>query len=300
MRSFLLLLPLPVIAGWIAYSGLTYVPVDLKLDLSERPATLIRLPESVARFKMTGNVRAFNRDNLYEYVNGHAEFFLSSGFVSLTVAYYSPGKGEVTVELYDMENGENALGVLKMEKGNAKPVDTLGFEAYSHKRAFVFSKGRYYVRFGLFGDTEEESVLRLASELAGKIKEDTAIPERGYLPLAERVEKSERFVKTDYMGLSFFSSIRTARYLLGGAEFEAFEWKMPPDRLLDFFKSEKAKIESRNFGGLKGFVIEDRYEGRIHIVTNGQVSIGLKGELPEKELSGFMQEAVASLKEPNG
>ncbi|MBU0985670.1 MAG: hypothetical protein KKH68_00325, partial [Proteobacteria bacterium] len=54
--------------------------------------------------------------NLYEYINGAAEFFIAYGFTELAGANYAPVSGDkdtVTVDIYDMGNKLNAFGVFQ-------------------------------------------------------------------------------------------------------------------------------------------------------------------------------------------
>ena len=298
VRSLLILLPLPIVAAWIAYSGFNYEPQDLKLSLDARPASLIRLPETVAGFKMSGTPRSYNRENLYEYVNGHAEFFLSSGFVSLTVADYAPKSGgQIVAEMYDMEDGRNAKGTLMSEKGDSRFVESIGSAAFSQKGSFLFSKGRYYVRLGLF-NADDESAKKLAVALAEMIKGEVAV-EATILPLSGKKENSESFTKSDYMGLSFLADVSTAQYSFGKAEFEGFSWSGGAQELIKFFTNESAEIKSSGENGIDNFIIRDKYEGTIHLVSDGRNSIGLRGDfgsVDPEAIKKFMQRASENLR----
>ncbi len=280
------------------YSGYNHVPDELILSFEERPAALIRLPDALAEFKRTGNVRSYGRDSLYEYVNGHAEFFLSSGFVSLTVAdYTAKGGGQIVVEMYDMEDDRNAKGVATAEKGNAPFVKSVGSAAFALKGSFLFSKGRYYVRLGMF-NADDESALRLASTLAAMIKEEPA-PAVTRLPLAGKMENSESFMKSDYMGLSFLADVSTAGYRLDAARLEGFSWNGGAGEFIKFFNGEGADIKTSRHEGFERYLVRARYEGTIHLVSDGRNTIGLRGDFtgvnPES-IEEFMQQAGDNLR----
>lgn len=298
VRSFLILLPLPLLAVWVAYNGFNYEPRELKLALDSRPASLIRLPDTIAGFNMSGTPRSYSRDSLYEYVDGHAEFFLSSGFVSLTVADYAPKSGgQITVEMYDMENGNNAKGTLMGEKGNSRFVEAIGSAAFAQKGGFLFSKGRYYVRLGLF-NADEESAMKLAAAIAAMVK-DESVREASILPLAGKMQNSEGFAKSDYMGLSFLAEVSTAGYRFGTAELEGFSWNGGADEIIKFFTGESAEIKSSREGGVENYIIRDRYEGTVYLVSDGRNTIGLRGDfsnIDPESIKKFMRRARENLK----
>ncbi len=296
MRSFLLLLPIPLIALWVVYSGLAYEPDELELSLFQGPVSLIRLPEEAAGFKKRDGVRAYGRDNLYEYVNGHAEFFLSYGFASLTVADYSSGKGEIIVELYDMENADNAGGALAAEKGGAQKLDLDGVTAWAQKGFLLFAKGRYYVKLGYFNIGDDKEVASLGGELASMIKDEISGIEKLLLPVAGKVKGSELFVKSDYLGLGFLNDVNTAKYKIGGEELEGFQFGKPPEEMLSFFKGEGAEIISSDINGLKRFVIRDKYEGTIHLITDGKDTVGIKGKVDGDSPEDYIKEAGIKIK----
>jgi len=297
VRSLLILLPLPLLAGWVAYTGFNYEPQELKLSLEDRPAALIRLPETIAGFNMSGAVRGYDRGNLYEYVNGHAEFFLSSGFVSLTVADYAPKSGgQVTVEMYDMENGKNAKGTLMSEKGGGSFVESIGGAAFAQKGSFLFSIGRYYVRLGLF-NADDEAAMKLAAAIAAMVKDEPAV-KATILPTEGKTQNSESFTKSDYMGLSFLAEVSTAGYRFGTAELEGFTWSGGADEIINFFTSESAHVKSSREDGVDSHLIRDKYEGTIHLVSDGRNSIGLRGDFSKvdpESVKKFMRHARKNL-----
>ena len=298
VRSLLILLPLPFVAAWIAYAGFSHQPQELKLSLDSRPATLIRLPETIAGFKMSGTPRSYSREILYEYVNGHAEFFLSSGFVSLAVADYTPESGgQVTVEMYDMENGKNAKGTLMSEKGSSRFVDSIGNAAFAQKGSFLFSKGRYYVRLGLF-NADEESAMLLAVAIAAMVRDEPLV-NATILPLAGKKENSDGFTKSDYMGLSFLDEVSTAEYEFGVARFEGFSWGGSADEIIKFFTSEGAEIKTVPGSGVESYLIRDKYEGTVQILSDGRNSIGIRGDfsgLDGDSIKTFMRQATENLR----
>ena len=58
----------------------------------------------------------YGRDNLWEYINGAAELFLTYRFRELVVADFEQGDRALTVSVYDMSRALDAFGVFESEK----------------------------------------------------------------------------------------------------------------------------------------------------------------------------------------
>lgn len=75
----------------------------------------------ISEWKLTKK-RNFIASNLYGYINGGAEIFLELGFKELTVFYYSNGKSELVLDVYEMESPESALGIYLQKCGKETPI----------------------------------------------------------------------------------------------------------------------------------------------------------------------------------
>ena len=71
--------------------GQTYDPalIQFQSSLSQTDPALSFFPDKITEFSRIGQIRTFTKENLYEYVNGHAEYFISAGFSRLSVGEYS-------------------------------------------------------------------------------------------------------------------------------------------------------------------------------------------------------------------
>src|SRR5512136_2273231 len=104
LRYRLLLIGLlPIIAGILYFRGQRYDPALIDFTTVVRPQTLepvstrqpIEKPQTpstvqeVAGFRQFGETHRYTKENLYERVDGHAEYFISAGFQGLTVTEYN-------------------------------------------------------------------------------------------------------------------------------------------------------------------------------------------------------------------
>jgi len=102
-------------------------------------------------FVKRGPTEVYNRDTLFDYMDGEAEVYLPLGFSLLyTARYRKPGTDTVVlVEAYDMGTSTGAQGIFDLytRKGGAK-VEGIGNTAWTDKAVVLFQRNRYFVRVG--------------------------------------------------------------------------------------------------------------------------------------------------------
>jgi hypothetical protein len=164
-------------------------------------------------------VKSFNHENLWEQINGQADFFLSYDMVRMTLAVYkdssNPGKF-IHVSIYDMGNPTNAFGVFTAERQEETHSIDLGRESYRFGAHLFIWKGPFYVCLIASEDDSpdlQEINLLLATKLMDSL-DDSGGPvlELEMLPRKDMVPGSEQYYRKDAMGLGFLNDTFTARY----------------------------------------------------------------------------------------
>ena len=271
LYRYLLLLLLPFIAAIIYVDGQRYDPGLLDFSKSDEMSSplLDFFPEKTSGLVRQGRARLFAKDNLYEYINGHAEYFISSGFKSLAVAEYgeSAEKSCCTADIYDMGAGANAFGVLMGEINDDFTKIDRGFMGFISPRMLSFSKGPYYVKIGSFSDGAPlETVAAMIDEAMGDIKTD--IPQLKRFPESKAIAGSLRYFKEAYRGIDFLNNVFEKDYLLNDKKLslalmtgdsEQLDKKL--SRLLGFLKSEEIAYEEIRMDESPYYRIKDPFEG---------------------------------------
>ncbi len=153
------------------------------------------LPDSVEGWQPASKDMIHTRQNLYEYIDGGAELFLSYGFNRVISRTYSrEGQPEITVDLFDMESSANAFGVFSM--GREVVDTTFGQGSQYSTGLLLFWRASYYVSILASPETEEskEAVFEAARYIDRSIGRDGPLP--GILELLPEdglVEESVRY-----------------------------------------------------------------------------------------------------------
>jgi hypothetical protein len=194
-----------------------------------RPASpeIASLVPKLAGWSPTEASRAFFPDNLFEYIDGAAESYLSYDFRELLVADLEKTgtKGTLTLEIYDMGLPVNAFGIFAAERYPENKSVALGDLGYIEGETLNFLDGRYYVKmlaFGL-GQATEATLSEAGAKVAGLIKTGAGLPPlvRAF-PEDNLVARSEKYIKTNFMGYEFLHDGYVASYRSGGRELEGF------------------------------------------------------------------------------
>ncbi|MCP4696686.1 MAG: hypothetical protein GY862_07540 [Gammaproteobacteria bacterium] len=297
----LLLALLPVVALAVWLDGRHYDPGLLTFKEEKK---LDFFPEKVENLSRIGSVRRFSKDNLYEYINGHAEFFISAGFLSLTVGEYSTTDGDqpvLVINVYDMGKPLHAYGVLMDEAGeNVVDIGAMGFRT---DRGINFIQGPYYVQTSAFA--EDAPLLAAAREVQkalGVSSENAALafqfPDLGTVA-------STRFVKENYRGLDFLHKVVERAFVKDEKTVEAFLVTGTAESVarleqsfINFFKDDGTDYEIIEKKNLRFYRVYDPYEGEWFFVPDGKRLLGVYAVLDETLLN-TIQTYIVPERKPN-
>ncbi|MDX1778952.1 MAG: DUF6599 family protein, partial [Thermodesulfobacteriota bacterium] len=186
---------------------------------------------------------SYTPDDLYNYINGAADLFISYGFVELGGAHYSygtDGQGTVVVDIYGMGKKLNAFGVFQSKRDPEVPLLDIGAGAIGNETYIFFYKDRFYVEIQAFSPDGQKSsaALTMAREVAGRIRGDASLPaELGYLPEADQVMGSVLYITGGILGHGFLDKGLLCDYRVNGEVVKAF---------IAFFSSPDQAVKALN------------------------------------------------------
>jgi hypothetical protein len=134
------------------------------------------LPEQFMSYRVTDKMD-FTGKELYDYINGGAELYLSYGLASMTGCKYNGDSlPQVTVEIYEMTSPKNAFGVYTQSRD--KEERNYGQGSQSFPDFILFWKDRYFVIvYAQDVVPESEAAIQYLAALI-----DKSIPDEGEKP----------------------------------------------------------------------------------------------------------------------
>ncbi|MCL2877797.1 MAG: hypothetical protein FWF13_03345 [Acidobacteria bacterium] len=262
--------------------------------LSSEDASLKSLlPENneVAGWTLGEEIRFFDADNLYEFINGAAENFLIYGFEKVVTADYDNAEqpSQIVVEIYQMADPRNTFGIYASERNPDSTFKTIGAEGYVGSTALNFWAGNYYVKLTVFQESEslQREMEKLAAVISRKIGNTgaQALPEIALFPTENQVPHSVRYLAQDVLAQRYFRDGFEAVYKIDNRE-SKLVIALPGDEDAAKEALGKYKEFTASYGkvarevtspGDGGFVGTDSYYGNLAAIRSGSrifISLG--------------------------
>lgn len=282
---------------------------------SQTPASEVAVPPpapgpailgvSLSGWTRSGDVQRFGPGNLWEYINGGAEQYLSFGFQDLESAKYGrPDGAIVTVDAYRMADRLHAFGIYAQESNPKRKPVRVGVEGRAGTAALEFWAASHYVK--LVADPGKpvapddltafaRAVADVLGDAGGMPAEVALVPEKGLVP------GSIRFVPEDALGQAAFGSALEAQY--EGTP------KASTLLLIPFESPARATAASAAYGTFLaqgapaptplpaladgGFSATERYYGRIVAARSGRWLLVSLGAVTDEAAGSLVRAAAA-------
>lgn len=124
-----------------------------------------------------GPIKNYTPENLYEYINGGAELYISYGMKSVkSQRIVHKTMGEIRIEIFDMVHAKNAFGVFTHTR--TKDEKSIGQGSQYFTGAQIFWKGKYFVSVIADDDNNEiqDAILQISDSIEEQIQESGSIP----------------------------------------------------------------------------------------------------------------------------
>jgi len=277
---------LPAIILWVTlcllflHSGYVLAGSDVKKLLPDSSVS--------GKWQLKGD-HSYTPDDLYNYINGAADLFLSYGFVELaggTYRYGSDNQGTVIVDIYDMEKKLNAFGIFQSKRDPEVKLLDIGAGAIGSEKYVFFYKDRFYVEIQSFVPSEKGSsaALKMAREVESKIEGEASPPaELTYLPQVDQVSGSMLYITGGILGHGFLDRGLLCDYRISDEAVKAFIAFFPsPDQAFKALNQYKnyivksgEKWETHKDFGDNSFTAQEPYHKTILVVQQGSFVVGI-------------------------
>jgi hypothetical protein len=180
---------------------------------------------AMSGFRIKTSYPVYTPDNLWDFINGAADTYLSYGFVDLHVAEYKKRKEVIKLELYRHSDNINAFGVYSSERSPSFTFRELGGQGYVADGAINFFKGNYYVKIKTYSKKAKtlQAAELLASRVEAMLEGGNGMPAMlSKFPGEGRKLNEETYINENVLGHSFLSNAFKALYEVGPDNFSIF------------------------------------------------------------------------------
>jgi hypothetical protein len=136
------------------------------------------LPDQVLDWKAEAEDAVYDRETLYDYMDGGAEVYLAFDFQQVFVRKFKrTGEDEIILDIYDMGSPAEAFGVFSCDREDEGAG--IGQDSEYGYGLLRFWKGRYFVSVIATGDDQaaKPAIFELGKSVAELLGPEGAIPE---------------------------------------------------------------------------------------------------------------------------
>ena len=198
----------------------------------EGPATAFNLSDGgeLPGWTRLTEVDHFNADNLWEYINGQADFFIDYGFVGVDTAEYRDDRtgGSVVLEIYRMGSPPEGFGIFAAERTREDSSLEIGSGAFLGPNVLGFWQEEYYVKVTSFEDGPEIEglLIEMAEEISSRLPGGKRVLDPLLLfPKEGRIEASERFIPKNFLGQPYMTDAYQVDYVVNDQPVQLFVMK---------------------------------------------------------------------------
>lgn len=130
-----------------------------------------RVPQDVNGWRAEAASRVYNRETLFDYIDGGAELYLAYGFHEmLACRFHREAHPDIVVDLFDMGSSEDAFGVFSAERQD--PEAGVGQGSEYAAGLLRFWKDRFFVSVWAEEETaaSADAVLAIGAQMAEAIE----------------------------------------------------------------------------------------------------------------------------------
>ena len=155
-------------------------------------------------------VKLYDKDTLFDHIDGEAELYFPYGFDALATASYVNKQNpdlSIVADVYRMASVLDAFGIYSNYRKANNLWVTIGAEGFVSPSQLMFYQDRYFVRLQVAGATslEKDIFLACARAISGNIPAGSGQPkELEVMKIPALVPKSERYLAQSLLGYVFF------------------------------------------------------------------------------------------------
>jgi hypothetical protein len=237
---------------------------------------------------MDGKVSLYDKDGLFDRINGESELYFPYGFEVLAYARYENKKNRsiaVDADVYAMGSLLDAFGMFANYRRKDANEAGIGVEGTVTPSQLLFYQDRYFVRLQITGATtvDQAVLLACAGAIAKNLPPNSGRPkELDALAVPAVVKKSERYVAQSLLGYDFFHAGLIADAIVNGVPVQVFivpersrdDARMTFDRYRTYLKQSGSDVRVTEAQGRTLLEAVDPLYGTVLVEQAGRHLVG--------------------------
>jgi len=211
-----------LIITWLLHASIPVYAVETEI------AKALPTPACIVDWPMDGKVTLFDKETLFDRINGESELYFPYGFQALAFARYvnkNNLQAAFDADIYKMGSLLDAFGMYANYRRKDDMDVNVGAEGTASSSQLLFYQDKYFVRLQASGTTNPgpDIFLAYAQAISKKLPQNTSRPkelEAFIIPAIER--KSIRYIAQSLLGYDFLRKGIVADAVLNNEQVQVF------------------------------------------------------------------------------
>ena len=273
---------IPLVVAWLLFAPSPAHAAGTAME------SVLPAPACSEGWDMDGKAALFDRETLFDRIDGEAEAYFPYGFDRLASARYADRRNPrvaVDADVYRMGSPLDAFGIYANYRRKENGDAAIGDGGTLSPSQLMFHQGRYFVRLQATGTTTlgEKVFLDCARAISRKLPQGTGRPgELEALSIPAVVPKSERYIARSLLGYEFLRRGLVADAVLGG---ETMQLLLVPEdsgeaasRALEayrsYLKTSGKGLQAAGAPGRMSLTAVDPLYGNVYLAQAGRFLVG--------------------------
>lgn len=187
------------------------------------------LPAKLSDFARKSDIRVFDKENLWRFIDGAAETYLQYGFDKVATADYAGSGRQFSVEIYCFADPLGAFGIYAENRTSDEYYVSAGTEGFVAAGLLMFFRGRYFVHVNLYDqDLPRDTVVKIGTAIDSFLPDDNfPMQELARFPSHGRIQHSERYIPRGFLDSDSIASVLTAVFDADSGKVTLFFFRDP-------------------------------------------------------------------------
>ena len=249
---------------------------------------VLPVPACTEGWSLEEKAVVYNKDNLFDRIDGEAEIYFPYGFevlVSARYVYKQDPRIAVEADVYKMGSLIDAFGMYANYRRADDSEVKIGAEGTISAAQLLFYQGRYFVRLQATGtmSIEQKVFLACAGAISNNLPPGTGRPkELDVLMVPAVVRKTERYVAQSLLGYAFLHRGLMADAMTGSEQVQVFivlgdsgdDAQMAYKQYQNYLKESGTKVQVTVQPGSISLEAVDPLYGKIFVEQSGRYIVG--------------------------
>ena len=220
-----------------------------------------------------GQPRHYTTDNLYEYMDGNSEGYLSYNFQNMHGITCKQGDTTFIIDISDMGDADNAFGWFSATRDLRQPAYAVGMGGQIVARRLIFAKGKYYVEIAANPDGDYTAPLKEWAAALEKLIPGSISPPVALAWFPTEKQQALKLVPESVLGLRVLKRGYLAQYEYGKAFVVLEDTPNSAGAVMQSLRQRFGDTTPVNLGD-DAFQSTDKYLGRMCFVRTGRYIAG--------------------------